>query len=61
MRSRRHSSTSGSFYQWQKTFFEKGAGAFESGRSDRRAEQKTIAALEERLRRKDEVVAEIAA
>lgn len=50
------------FYQWQKTFFEKGAAAFEGGRSPSRvfgqAERK-LAALENKLRRKDEVIAEI--
>ena len=50
------------FYQWQKTFFEKGTAAFEDARSPSRvfgqAERK-VAALESKLRRKDEVIAEI--
>lgn len=56
-----HEITPTLFYQWQKTFFEKGAAAFEGGRQDRSGEQKVIAHLEEKLRRKDEVIAEIAA
>jgi transposase len=50
------------FYQWQKTFFEKGGAAFEGGRSSSRLAGKTerkMAALEDKLRRKDEVIAEI--
>lgn len=50
------------FYQWQKTFFEKGSAAFESGRSPSRLVGKTerkLAVLEDKLRRKDEVIAEI--
>ena len=50
------------FYQWQKTFFEKGTAAFEGGRSPSRvfgqAERK-LEALEGKLRRKDEVIATI--
>jgi hypothetical protein len=50
------------FYQWQKTFFEKGTAAFEGGRSPSRgfgqAERK-VEALENKLRRKDEVIGEI--
>ena len=51
------------FYQWQKTFFENGAAAFAkpSGtRAASQAEQK-VARLEEKLQRKDEVIAEIMA
>lgn len=51
------------FYQWQKTFFEHGAAAFAKqphARSVGRAEQ-TITALENKLKRKDEVIAEIMA
>jgi len=51
------------FYQWQKTFFENGASAFAKDRTVRTstlAEQKA-AKLEEKLRRKDEVIAEIMA
>ena len=50
------------FYQWQKTFFEKGTAAFEGGRSPSRvfgqAERK-LEALDSKLRRKNEVIAEI--
>ena len=49
------------FYQWQKTFFENGAAAFAKqphSRSVGKAEQ-TITALENKLKRKDEVIAEI--
>lgn len=50
------------FYQWQKTFFEKGTAAFESGRSPSRVlggYQNKIQKLEGKLQRKDEVIAEI--
>lgn len=49
------------FYQWQKTFFEKGSAAFESARSSRGpgSQEHKIDALEGKLRRKDEVIAEI--
>jgi transposase len=48
------------FYAWQKLFFENGASAFErkNGSADQ-ALQKTIAALREKLQRKNEVVAEL--
>ena len=48
------------FYAWQKLFFENGAAAFE--RKNGSAEQshlRTIAALREKLQRKNEVVAEL--
>jgi transposase len=48
------------FYAWQKLFFENGASAFE--RKSGSAEQshlRTIAALREKLQRKNEVVAEL--
>jgi transposase-like protein len=50
------------FYQWQKTFFEKGSAAFEGGRSPSRLvgkPERKLAVLEDKLRRKDEVIAEI--
>ena len=50
------------FYQWQKTFFEKGGSVFEGGRSTSRLAGKTehkMAALEDKLRRKDEGIAEM--
>jgi transposase-like protein len=48
------------FYTWQRQFFENGAAAFE--RKDKSAEaehQRVVAALREKLRRKDEVVSEL--
>ena len=48
------------FYAWQKMFFENGASAFE--RKSGSAEQgnlRTIAALRDKLQRKNEVVAEL--
>lgn len=47
------------FYQWQKTFFEYGAAAFErSPRSRGRVDgQARITQLEAKLKRKDEVIA----
>lgn len=48
------------FYRWQKEFFENGAAAFEkkSSKQPAAAEQK-IAALEEKLKRKNEVMGEL--
>ena len=48
------------FYGWQKQFFENGAAAFE--RKNRRADEakdRQIAALEEKLTNKNEVIAEL--
>lgn len=49
------------FYNWQKTFFENGASAFERAGASRRvsAELKKIEKLEAKLVRKDEVMAEL--
>lgn len=48
------------FYQWQRTFFENGAAAFErSGAGPNAGADRKIQALESRLRRKDEVIAEV--
>jgi transposase len=48
------------FYSWQKTFFENGAAAFErKAKSAESEHQRTIAALRDKLRRKDEVVSEL--
>lgn len=50
------------FYQWQKAFFENGAAAFETSRSRAHVsskEQDKIAALEAKLKSKNEVLAEI--
>jgi len=51
------------FYQWQKSFFENGAAAFESRRprSQGSKELEKIDRLESKLREKDEVIAEIMA
>jgi transposase-like protein len=48
------------FYGWQRTFFENGAAAFE--RKNKRAEEakdRQIAALQEKLATKNEVIAEL--
>ncbi len=49
------------FYQWQRTFFENGAAAFSSPRTETKssAADKKIETLESKLKRKDEVIAEI--
>lgn len=49
------------FYQWQRTFFENGARAFEgsgNSRGDAKLE-KQVQALESRLQRKHEVLSEL--
>ena len=51
------------FYRWQKEFFENGAAAFEKNGSRRKPREdgkdKKIAALEQKLQKKNEVVAEL--
>ena len=48
------------FYRWQKEFFENGAAAFEKKSSSHQsAAERKIAALEEKLKRKNEVVGEL--
>jgi transposase len=48
------------FYQWQKQFFEKGAAVFERKNSRRTdSKERKIAALEEKLTRKNEVLSEL--
>lgn len=48
------------FYRWQQQFFENGNSAFEQkSKSNVSAEKARIAALEEKIRRKDEVLAEL--
>ena len=51
------------FYQWQKIFFENGTAAFEKPPSHSRVfgDQKKISKLEQKLQRKDEVMAELMA
>jgi transposase-like protein len=48
------------FYTWQRLFFENGAAAFERKQgTPELAHQRTIAALRDKLQRKNEVVAEL--
>jgi transposase-like protein len=48
------------FYRWQQQFFENGTSAFEQKpKSNGSAEKERIAALEQKIRRKDEVLAEL--
>jgi transposase len=48
------------FYAWQKLFFENGAAAFtRRNGSAEQSHQRTIAALRDKLQRKNEVVAEL--
>ena len=50
------------FYRWQKEFFENGARAFENGRqakAQKDQNQKKIQTLEDKLARKNEVMAEL--
>ena len=48
------------FYRWQKQFFENGTVAFEkNGSSKPSAAEKKIAALEDKLNRKHEVLSEL--
>jgi transposase len=58
----KHEITPTQFYQWQKTFFENGAAAFAktNARAASQAEQR-LTKLEQKLQRKDEVIAEIMA
>ena len=51
------------FYLWQKQFFENGSAAFENNGKRRKADQdakdRKIATLEDKLQRKNEVLAEL--
>ncbi len=50
------------FYRWQKEFFENCAAAFQTkNRGSRQPEQERIARLEQKIRTKDEVLAELMA
>ena len=50
----------GQFYVWQKLFFENGAAAFaRQGRPKKDPQAQRIAALEQKLAKKNEVVAEL--
>jgi transposase len=59
----KHQITPTQFYQWQKTFFENGAAAFAKTTGPRATSQseQRITKLEDKLKRKDEVIAEIMA
>ena len=48
------------FYHWQKMFFENGVNAFQGRRdSHERQDQEKIGKLEEKLKKKDEVLGEL--
>jgi len=47
------------FYQWQKTFFENAVGVFERPRRGQDRRDRRIAALEQKLQQKNEVLAEL--
>jgi transposase-like protein len=47
------------FYHWQQQFFEKGAAAFTQGKDPKRKETQRIEQLEEKLRKKHEVLSEL--
>ena len=51
------------FYRWQREFFENGAAAFEQNgkrhKASEAAKDRTIAALEQKLQQKNEVLAEV--
>jgi transposase-like protein len=51
-----------SFYQWQRELFDRGAAVFDAGRRQKRQEtavEQKIAALEAKLIKKNEVIAEL--
>ncbi len=48
------------FYRWQKEFFENGGAAFgRQALADRGREQQRVAALEQKLQRRNEILAEL--
>ena len=48
------------FYRWQKTLFEQGEQVFERGRASQvNQQQRQIAALQEKLQKKNEVLGEV--
>lgn len=59
----KHQITPTQFYQWQKTLFENGPAAFAktAGRRPHNPAEARLAKLEDKLKRKDEVIAEIMA
>jgi transposase len=59
---RKHDLAPTLFYQWQKKLFEEGASVFESkaaGNRQQAAEAQKIAAIENKLQQKNEVLAEL--
>ena len=59
----KHQITPTQFYQWQKTLFENGPAAFAktAGKRAHNQAEARLAKLEDKLKRKDEVIAEIMA
>ena len=58
----KHSISPTLFYRWQKIFFENGQAAFAKDRHakrDQQAREQRVAALEAKIRKKDEVLAEL--
>jgi transposase-like protein len=47
------------FYHWQQQFFENGVAAFTQGKDPKRQETQRIEQLEEKLRKKHEVLSEL--
>lgn len=47
------------FYRWQKTLFEQGSQVFERGQGGQGKQQRQIEALQQKLSKKDEVLAEL--
>jgi transposase-like protein len=47
------------FYNWQKQFFENGTAAFTQGKDPKRKDTQRIEQLEDKLRRKHEVLSEL--
>jgi transposase-like protein len=58
----KHGLSPNNIFKWRKQLFESGARLFEVRRDDisEKAEERKVAALEEKLRQKDEVIAELA-
>ena len=55
-----HDLSPSQFYRWQKRFFEQGAAAFQTkGGSRERKLKKKVSELEEKIAKRDEVIAEI--
>jgi transposase-like protein len=47
------------FYRWQKQFFEGGAAAFRHDKKQQRPQDRRITELEDKLKRKNEVLSEL--